>query len=162
MTPPLTDNQTTLLRACLTPCFTRDLADLLKDSGDEFGDDAARSAMKRLEERQLVVRDEHGRWVLTSAGSDALPAREDESGIRKYVVLEELRVSELHHLDPDAFVYVQVHLPDARNVEHALRQTAKSGKYDKGDEEPTLVAVATRQWKPTPVRIHTRQTVSVG
>lgn len=159
---PLTDNQEHLLRACLNPRTTKDLGELNKSDGYPFGEDAARSAIKRLEQRGLVARNAAGGWFTTPKGVGEIAPVEDESGIRKYVVLEEKQLHELADLDPGTVVYLQVLLPEARNVEHALRQTAKSGKYNGTDEEPTLVAVATRQWKPTPVRIHTRQTVSVG
>lgn len=183
-TPPLTDNQAILLKAIVTAYgpTTLDLSGVLKANGDVFGPDAARNALKRMEDRNLILGTGGGTarsWAATSAGRELAlelgfgSGDEDESPVRRYVVLEELQVSQLVarlgvELTPEQVdalkerqVYVQVALPEARNTEHAYRQTAKSVFAD-ADSEPTLVAVATKMWRPTPVRIQTRQTVSVG
>lgn len=182
--PPLTDNQAILLKAIVTEYgpTTLDLSARLKANGDSFGPDAARNALKRMEDRNLILGTGGGTgrsWAATSAGRELAlelgfgSGDEDESPVRRYVVLEELQVSQLVarlgvELTPEQVdalkerqVYVQVALPEARNTEHAYRQTAKSVFAD-ADSEPTLVAVATKMWRPTPVRIQTRQTVSVG
>lgn len=171
----MTPNQTILLRAVLTsPATTEDLAAMPKDNGDEFGENAARSAMKRLEHAGLVAGEGQGRSRLWRAIE--APAREAlglpsldstrDNGYRGYVVLEEVKLSDLiadgKPVDPDGVVYVKVAEVNGRNTEHAYRQAAKEAFADNDNAAPILVAVADKQWRPIPVRVQTRQTVSLG
>jgi len=99
----------------------------------------------------------------------------EEKGPRTYVVLEQCSLADaVREALPDDYavadslyealngktVYDKVASPAARNTEHALRQTAKAVYHDSA-EDPTLVAVASKMWKPTPVRLNNRQTVSI-
>jgi hypothetical protein len=95
---------------------------------------------------------------------------------RVYVVLEEadlgsLVATVLHdagesltEAQSDALRGLDVYQPagqvDARNTEHALRMVAKA-RY-RADGVTTLVPVALRSWKPTPVTTHADTKVSVG
>lgn len=189
----MTPNQKILLEAVLTaPRTTAQLADLHKDDGGPFGEDAARAAMKRLEKKGLVSGDGHGTqrvWcAVTILAREALGLPQEsspDSGWRGYVVLEEATLAEAVRgaLPPDwkpslAFgaagaleevlealdgrvVYDKVTEVSARNTDAAYRQAAKEHYVD-SDSAPTLVAIAEKQWRPTKVRVQTRQTVSVG
>lgn len=167
----MTPNQTILLSAVLdAPRTTAQLAEMRKDDGYAFGEDAARAAMKRLENRGLVTGEGQGfsrLWAAIEA-----PAREAlglptldstrDNGYRGYVVLEERRAADLEDLADDDVVYVKVAEVNGRNTEHAYRQAAKDVYADSDTAEPTLVAIADKQWRPVPVRVRTRQTVSLG
>lgn len=94
----LTDNQTTLILAvCERSRTTGELAGLLNEHGDEFGVDAARSSMSRMEKRGLVTGDGTGLsrvWTPTvlayeAAGVEPPRASNPDDGLRGYVVLEE-------------------------------------------------------------------------
>lgn len=121
LTPPLTPNQTILLlHVGNAPSHprTEQLAHVRNENGDEFGENAARNAMSRLEKRDLVVGSGVGRkrsWAITAvgameaedlapppvspngAGASAIPDDEtsDSSPKRPYTVLEELDLYEL-------------------------------------------------------------------
>lgn len=78
MLPPLTDNQIILLRhvasAQMQPT-TEALAQLPNSAGDPFGENAARNAMNRLEQRSLVVGSGKGKkktWAFTRLGQQEL------------------------------------------------------------------------------------------
>lgn len=190
----MTPNQIILLRAaCGTvPPTTADLALLLNEHGDSFGENAARNAMSRMEARGLVQGVGRGKmraWMPTTEGralfAQLEPEAPAESTLRGYVVLEECSLANvIRDRLPDQWaptlafgasgalqdlldtvdtmlVYARVADVTARNTEHAYRQAAKS-IYADGDNSPTLIAVAEKQWRPTEVRIQTRQTVSVG
>lgn len=105
------------------------------------------------------------------------PDSDPGKGPRTYVVLEELALADAvrealpdDYALPDTFyealngkvIYDKVHSPEARNTEHALRQTAKAVYQGEVTSPPTLVAVADKMFKPTPVRVNNRQTVSIG
>lgn len=128
-------------------------------------------------------------WAPTPAGRSALqelvPAADpppvedlDSSSVvgRAYVVLEEVTLEDAlrealpeDYAVPDTLfealngkvVYDRVFSPEARNVEAALRQTAKA-VYADSEAPPTLVAVAGKMWKPQPVRLNNRLTVGIG
>lgn len=188
----LTDNQTTLLTAvCERSRTTGELAGLLNEHGDEFGVDAARSSMSRMEKRGLVTGDGQGlsrTWAPTvlayeAAGVDPPRASNPEDGLRGYVVLEERTLAAIlvatvteMGLSSEASIddlfgalsdesgrlfYDKVTSVTARNTEHAYRHATKEA-YSDSEGAATLVAVAAKQWKPTLVRFQTRQTVSVG
>lgn len=174
------------------PRSTEWLAAVSNESGHPFGDDAARNCMSRLEARGFVVGSGRGRaktWSPTPQGAAAhqelvptpeppTPDSDPEKGPRTYVVLEECSLADAvrealpddyTHLPDDLYealahkvVYDLVHSPEARNTEHALRQTAKAVYDGSEDADPTLIAVAGKMWKPTPVRVNNRQTVSIG
>lgn len=121
MLPPLTENQLILLNAVVAagqPMTLEALAAVRKSTGDEFGENAARNAMKRMEERGLVVGSGPGRKrkiALTAYGEqerkDASPVPDPQDppapaengssdsssrpGWRTYTMLEELDVYEL-------------------------------------------------------------------
>lgn len=109
---------------------------------------------------------------------DPDPDSNPEKGPRTYVVLEQCSLADaVREALPDdiavpdtvfdalasKLVYDRVFSPEARNTEHALRQTAKAvyGGADP-DDPPMLIAVAGKMWKPTPVKLNNRQTVSIG
>jgi hypothetical protein len=192
----LTANQLILLGVVVSaqlPPSTVELAAVGNEHGHEFGEDAARNCMSRLEVRGFVVGAGRGRaktWAPTPAGSAAyqelLPAEapasspdeadqdsSQEKGPRTYVVLEECSLADaVREALPDDYavpdtlyealngkaIYDIVLSPEARNTEHALRQTAKA-LYD-ADEHPTLVAVAGKMWRPVKPKVNNRQTVS--
>lgn len=173
----MTPNQTILLTAVLrAPRTTAQLADLQNASGCPFGEDAARSAMKRLEHRGLVSGEGHGvhrEWTAIEAPARealGLPSLDStrENSYRGYVVLEEVKLGEIELEDllilagDEGVVYVKVAEVTGRNTEHAYRQAAKDVYADSATAEPVLVAVADKQWRPIPVRVQTRQTVSLG
>lgn len=174
------------------PPSTNVLSAVSKGDGSPFGENAARNGMKRMEDRGFVVGSGAGKsktWTPTPAGRSAYtellpaeeppePQEEDSSpkGPRSYVVLEECSLADAvrealpdDYPLPDSFyealngkkVYDRVHEPDARNTEHALRQTAKS-VYRDATEDPTLVAVAGKMFRPTPVRLNRGLTVGIG
>ena len=173
----LTENQTILLSAVFeAPRTTAQLADMNNHHGYVFGENAARAAMSRMEKRGLVSGEGHGvhrEWTAIEA-----PAREAlglpsldftrDSGLRSYVVLEETRIGDLIDsdgapIDSDGVVYVKVAEVTGRNTEHAYRQAAKEAYPSNGaDSSPVLVAIAEKQFRPTTVRVQTRQTVSLG
>ena len=168
----LTENQTILLSAVFeAPRTTAQLADMNNHHGYVFGENAARAAMSRMEKRGLVSGAGHGvhrEWTAIDT-----PAREAlglpsldltrDSGLRSYVVLEEVELTKLT-ADPNSagMVYVKVAEVTGRNTEHAYRQAAKDVYGDGADSSPVLVAIAEKQFRPTTVRVQTRQTVSLG
>lgn len=108
-----------------------------------------------------------------SSPDDADQDSSQEKGPRSYVVLEECSLADaVREALPDDYavpdtlfealngkvVYDIVLSPEARNTEHALRQTAKA--IYSADEHPTLVAVAGKMWRPVKPKVNNRQTVS--
>ena len=178
MTTPaeLTNNQQILLHAVLdSPRTTSQLGAILNEHGSPFGD-AARPAMARMEKRGLVVGEGVGstrEWTALDAPARAalgLPSLDStrDSGLRGYVVLEEVKLDEIEMDDLAALasrgggaVYVKVAEVVGRNTEHAYRQAAKDA-YANSDAAPVLVAIAEKQFRPITVRVQTRQTVSMG
>ncbi len=167
MTTPLTPNQTTLLTAVVTsPATTEDLAAMHNQHGHPFGENAARAAMTRMEKRGFVVGEGQGLsrlWTAEAPAREALglPSLDStrDSGLRGYVVLEQVAIADLE-MD-EGFVYVKVAEVTGRNTEHAYRQAAKD-VYADSDGSPTLVAIAEKQFRPITVRVQTRQTVTMG
>lgn len=193
----LSSNQLLLLGAVVNasvPATTESLAELKNEHGHEYGENAARNCMSRLEARGFVVGSGRGRrkvWSATPQGAAAYrelataPEHEEESkvetpvedkGPRTYVVLEACSLADalaaalpegyavpddLYEVVEGQKVYDLVQTVTARNTEHALRQTAKAA-YSDSTDAPMLVAVATKMWKPTPVRLNNRPTVSIG
>lgn len=195
----LTANQLILLgKICKAPepISTAALAEIERDSGDPFGDDAARNALTRIETRGFIVGSGKGRtktWAPTRPGIEAYdelapaaatapddpPATPDSSpkGPRTYVVLEECSLADavraalpedFTHIPDDFYealkgkvIYDRVFEPQARNTEHALRQTAKA-VYNPEQEPPVLVAVVGRTFRPEPVTLNQRLTVGIG
>ncbi len=169
MTPPaeLTNNQSILLSAVLdAPQTTSQLGALLNEHDAPFGD-SARPAMARMEKRGLVYGEGVGstrEWTAVVAparealGLSSLDSTRD-SGLRGYVVLEQVRIEDLEM--KHGFVYVKVAEVTGRNTEHAYRQAAKD-VYADSDGSPTLVAIAEKQFRPITVRVQTRQTVTMG
>lgn len=109
--------------------------------------------------------------VETPAPQD--PDSGQEKGPRTYVVLEECSLADavrealpddyavpdtLYEALNDKVVYDKVFAPEARNTEHALRQTAKA--MYASDEHPTLVAIAGKMFRPVQPKVNNRQTVS--
>lgn len=144
----------------------------------QFGDDAARNAMKRMEARGLVVGSGTGRqraYEVTDAGHTELRAAggapSQDSGpisaTRNYIVLEAVALEDLDAyieamapgLDVET-VHVHVATVDARNTSHALRAAATA--YPGPEGTPELIPVAERYWQPYPVKIGSRRTVSLG
>ena len=168
---PLTPNQATLLTAVVTsPATTEDLAHMQNKHGLPFGENAARAAMARLERRGLVAGEGHGLsrlWVAEPPARAALglPSLDStrDSGLRGYVVLEEVKMEDLLGAGAglDGVVYMKVAEVVGRNTEHAYRQAAKDA-YANSDASPVLVAIAEKQFRPITVRVQTRQTVSMG
>jgi hypothetical protein len=170
--PDLTENQTILLReVCQGPCTTAELALLAKhNSHANFGVDAARSAMVRLESRGLVSGSEAAGtarvWTATDAGREAIGLKPlPKSEPRGYVMLEEVSLADAVRAageDLDGLVvYKKVGRVVGHNTDHAIRQTTKQA-YGNNEGSATLVAVAERQWRPTEVHFRSRQTVSIG
>lgn len=176
--------------AATSPLTTAELSLLATEHGPAFGENAARNAMSRMEARGLVAGSGKGRaktWTPTPSAhelvGEIVPDDQDgslESHLRTYIVLEQLSLAAVvADLLPEGFVlsehgavdimaildgrdvYERIVEVTARNTEHAYRQAAKQ-VYGDGDAAPTLVAIAEKQWKPTEVRVNTRQTVSIG
>lgn len=95
---------------------------------------------------------------------------------RSYVMLEECSLADAVRealpddiAAPDSLfealngkvVYDLVYEVTARNAEHALRQTGKR-VYAEATEDPQLVAVARKMFRPTRVRLNRDLTVGIG
>jgi hypothetical protein len=184
----LSENQTTILRRIVDagrPVSVGEIADWEVSGPFPFGENAARNATKRMEDRALVVGSGAGRnrtYVPTrnateELGAGGAPGVEDQdsspdSSSRNYVVLERVALEDLEawleaqqergvaSLEPQE-VYIAVAKVDARNTEHALRCTAREA-YEEVDADPVLVPVAERMWQPATVQIRNRQTVSIS
>lgn len=130
-----------------------------------------------LDEGSGELRDETDEEQAKREGTGVEP---EGSPTRTYIVLEEITLAAhvqqvlgeavaealleplldaLEGVDP---IYVKVATPIARNTEHAHRQTAKDVYKDVEVEEVELVAVAAKNFQPTPVNVNNRQTVSIG
>lgn len=179
---PLSPNQTILLRRIIDagrPVPISEVAEWHVGLPQPFGENAARNALKRLEDRELVTGTGTGRsraFSVTRIGEGELNeaaappggGESQDSGpvsaSRNYFVLEELdltecTVSELEDLlDNVDTVYLHRATVDARNTEHALRQAADVLP----DGDVTLIPVAERMWQPEPVRIRNKRQVSIG
>lgn len=165
--------------------------------GHPYTDDQARNLLKRLEKRGHLAGDGQGRtrvWTYVpteelqlALGPDQEPApggraaRDPETAIRTYVVLERRDLAELVReildeagvealtdaqedaLDQVEAVFARLADPEARNTEHALRSAAKGAYSDvPGDHAPQLVAVASRHFQIETVAVRNAQTVSIG
>jgi hypothetical protein len=155
-------------------------------------EDQARNLLARLEKRGHLAGDGHGRTrVWTYVHSPELeavlgappakrPARDPETALRTYVVLERRRLDEfvdeilgeagageLTEDQADALaqaeaVFDRVDTPEARNTEHALRTAAKEVYGHVNEADPEMVAVASRMFQVEVVKVRNSQTVSIG
>lgn len=169
MPPELSDNQLRLMAAIRDSESVQNtamLGTIRTRDRSQIGADAARKVLLRAEARGLVTGEGVGQdrtWSLTPSGLAAVdelrPARagEDASGVRGYVVLEEIQLAELvgrlvaaadneelpfgEVLDALGAqqVYVVAASVTARNTEHAFRQAAK-----------TVYAARTTGWQEDP------------
>lgn len=198
MPPELSDNQLRLMAAIRDSESVQNtamLGTIRTRDRSQIGADAARKVLLRAEARGLVTGDGVGQdrtWSLTPSGLAAVdelrPARagEDASGVRGYVVLEELQLAELvgrlavvdsEVLDAlgDQQVYVVAASVTARNTEHAFRQAAKTvyaGRTTGWQEDPAnedgeiltvpSIAIDEKRWRAEPVNARRGVTVSVG
>jgi hypothetical protein len=76
--------------------------------------------------------------------------------IRTYIVFEEFE------LEPNGKGYQEVHRVEARNSENAIRKAYKELAGDKDEASATLVVVPESMWRPTPVHLRPKTTVSVS
>lgn len=188
----LSSNQAELLRRIIDagrPVPISEVAEWkLGGANHEFGENAARNALKRMEDRELVTGSGAGRarsYAATRIGTSALaehagaappPAQGQDSGsetaTRNYIVLEQIPLGDFDawleaqqergvaSLEPQE-VFVKVATVDARNTEHAIRQAATIA-YDDMEADPVLIPVADRMWQPVEVRIRNKRSISIG
>jgi hypothetical protein len=155
-------------------------------------EDQARNLLARLEKRGHLAGDGHGRtrvWTyvhspeleeVLGAPATQRPARDPETALRTYVVLERRRLDELvdevlgeagageltedqaDALAQAEAVFDRVDTPEARNTEHALRTAAKEVYGHVNEADPEMVAVASRMFQVEVVKVRNSQTVSIG
>lgn len=113
---------------------------------------------------------------LDETSDDPTPDSSPKGTPRSYVMLEECSLADaVREALPDdvavpdsvyaalngKLVYDLVYEVAARNAEHALRQTGKR-VYADAQEDPQLVAVARKMFRPTRVRLNRDLTVGIG
>ena len=203
MPPELSDNQLRLMvaiRDSESLQSTAMLGTVRTRDRSAIGADAARKVLLRAEARGLVTGEGVGQertWNLTPEGRAAVdelrPARaggDDATGVRGYVVLEELQLAELvlrlvagqQSVPAEVLealaehkVYVPAASVTARNTEHAFRQVAKTvyrhrdggWREDPEDEDGEVltvpsIAIDEKRFKVQPVNARRGLTVSVG
>lgn len=185
----LSSNQAALLRRLADssePVMLSVIAGWSLNGHGEYGENAARNALKRMQDRGLVAGSGAGRtrsYVATPVGRSALaehagaPPADDPpptpdsgpaSATRNYIVLERvaledfeawLEVQQEHGVQVEE-VLVQVAFVDARNTEHALRLAAND--YPDIDADPLLIPVAERMWQPETVQIRNKRSITIG
>lgn len=191
---PLSPQQVHALRALraagsmTTEAFIRDVPGF---NGYPITEDQARNLLNRLEKRGHLAGDGKGRtrvWTYVSspeveevlgAPPASRPARDPETALRTYVVLERRNLDELvgeiceeagvdvspgvlDALAQAEAVFDRVADPEARNTEHALRTAAKEVYGDVPEADPAMVAVASRMFQIETVKVRNSQTVSIG
>ena len=88
---------------------------------------------------------------------DPDPRGSKKSGapVRTYVVLEQGRFE-----DTDEPYFTEVGRVESRNATNAIRKAFR--ELDRADEELTLAVVPESMWRPTPVKLARRESLSVA